>query len=173
MNPNHNFNRILRLLIITITFFPLAVFAQEEAVTSSGRVVILNPDNTWAYKNVVDTAQSESLDIAQINNDSTSVAKPKKARGYTENSTGFQGFLKPELILPSLPDRAEGTYHFRVKINKEGFVKEVVTIVRGPHGTAEQIMRNTITKLKYLPDGSLVPNLTEGIIRIVVGPTGQ
>jgi hypothetical protein len=174
MSQKQNFSRILRSLLVLGTLLPFAASAQEEAVTSSGKVVILNPDNTWAYKAVaVDTVEADSSVVAEVTSDSTSSPAPKKAKGYTENSTGFQGFLKPEIILPTLPERADGVYQFRVKINKEGFVKEVVTVVRGPHGQAEQLMRNTITKLKYLPDGSLVPNLTEGIIKISVGGDGK
>jgi hypothetical protein len=148
---------------------PLAGFAQEEAVTTGGKTVLLFPDNTWKYKPLVvaETSVDSTLVVDSV---ATVVTKPEKHKVYNDTSTGFKGFMKPELKLPVLPQRSEGLYGFKVKVNKEGFVKEVVTILRGPNGDAEKVIRNTITRLKYLPDGSIVPPLTEGVIKVTVPP---
>jgi hypothetical protein len=143
---------------------PITLWAQEEAVTSDGKVVLLYPDSTWKLKV-----------IASISSDSTftdTLTTPKPVRElpkeYAEVSTGFKGFLKPELKVPKLPEISQGVYEFRVKVNKEGFVKEVVTLQRGVNGQAETMMRQAITRMKFLPDGSITPPLTEGIIKLTV-----
>lgn len=153
---------------------PLAALAQEEAVTQNGKTVLLYSDNTWKFKEeLADTVNYDTAAIETASADSTAAPAPKKPKGYSDKATGFRGFLIPELTLQDLPDRAEGVYEFKVKINKEGYVKEIVTMVRGPHGQAEQLMRNTIMRLKFLPDGSIVPPLTEGTIRITVSADHQ
>ena len=156
---------------ILFLLLPLAGFAQEEAVTSSGKTVLLYPDNTWKYK--VQNADSVGTDSTAFTAaDSTVIPAPqKKSKIYSDLATGFRGFLKPEIKLPALPEQWEGTYVFRVKVNKEGFVKEVTTTQRGPNGQAEVVMRSAITKLKFMPDGSVVAPLTEGTIRISVPET--
>ncbi len=148
---------------ILVLLLPLIGFAQEEATTSSGKTVILYPDSTWKVKLEVNdtTALSEIDSIATI-------PKAEKPKNYSEVATGFKGFLKQELKLPALPEQSSGVYGFKVMVNKDGEVKQVVTMERGPNGAAEGIMRNAITKLKFLPDRSLVPPLTEGTIRITV-----
>jgi hypothetical protein len=156
-----------RLIGILILLSPFTGFAQEEAVTSSGKVVLLYPDSTWKVKPEVQVQANDSTF-----SDSVAIAKPEKQRKvYSDTATGFRGFLKPELKLPLLPEQWEGTYVFRVKVNKEGYVREVTTTQRGPNGQAETVMRNTITKLKFMPDGSVVAPLTEGTIRISVPTT--
>ena len=153
-----------KIVFIFLSLLPLAGFAQEEAVTSSGKTVLLYPDSTWRYK----LQGIDSAAYAAMQTDSTAIHPPNKSKIYSDLSTGFRGFLKPEIKLPPLPEQWEGTYVFRVKVNKEGFVKEVTTTQRGPNGQAEAVMRNVITKLKYMPDGSVVPPLTEGTIQISV-----
>jgi hypothetical protein len=162
-----------KLILILILITPLTVFAQEEAVTSDGKVVLLFPDSTWRYKvQVTDSVGMDSTAYANGEMDSVATPAPKQNKVYSDIATGFRGFLKPKLNLPPLPEQWEGTYAFRVKVNKEGFVKEVVTTLRGPNGQAEAVMRNTITKMKFMPDGSVVAPLTEGVIQISV-PEGK
>jgi hypothetical protein len=161
-----------KIIGILILLMPLTVSAQEEAVTSSGKTVLLFPDSTWKLKLQNDAPELQGKDSTSTGNDTLAVAKPEKSKGYSDASTGFIGFLKPELKLPALPEQSDGIYEFRVKVNKEGYVKEVVTLKRGNNGQAEALMRKAITELKYRPNGSAVPPLTEGIIRISV-PSGK
>src|SRR5688572_14451312 len=97
---------------ILILLLPLTGFAQEEAVTSSGKVVLLYPDSTWKLK-VVQNNDSIQGDTVVV------TPKPEKRKIYADTATGFKGFLKPELRLPTLPEQSEGVYVFRVKVNKE------------------------------------------------------
>jgi hypothetical protein len=158
-------------LICALMFaLPLTALAQEEAVTTSGKTVLLFPDNTWKLKPLVATEIAN--DSTVVDSVAVAVVKPEKHKIYSDTSTGFKGFMKPEIKWPVLPERSEGVYSFKVKVNKQGFVKEVVTILLGPNGDAVQVMRSTITKLKYLPDGSIVPPLTEGVIKVTV-PAGH
>jgi hypothetical protein len=151
------------ILGILISVLPLIGFAQEEAITSSGVTVLLYPDSTWKVK--LATTDSTHIDTLAV-----IPPKPEKHKLYSDTATGFKGFLKPELKLPSLPEQSEGVYGFRVKVNKDGYVKEVITMQRGPNGQAESVMRNAITRMKFMPDGSIVPPLTEGFIRISIPP---
>lgn len=164
-----------KLFFAFIVVSPLTLFAQEEAVTSDGKVVLLFADNTWKYKPISsDSVSSDSTAMADFgdpNNSSTVASTAKKSKIYSDSISGFRGFLKPELKLSTLPEQSEGLYVFRVKINKEGLVREVTTTQRGPNGQAEAVMRNSITKMKFMPNGSVVAPLTEGTIRITV-PTG-
>ncbi|HEY0743310.1 MAG TPA: hypothetical protein VGD40_17705 [Chryseosolibacter sp.] len=156
-----------RLLTTLVILLPFASVAQEEAMTSTGRVVILYPDSTWKLKPAVpDVVSVDSATHAQ----DTIVAAPKVEvpKQFSESSTGFKGFQKPPLKLANLPEMSDGVYQFKVKVNKEGIVKEVVTLQRGPNGEAEIMMRNAITRLKFLWDNSIVPPLTEGVIKITV-----
>jgi hypothetical protein len=147
-------------ITVLMLLLPLAGLAQEEAVTAGGKIVLLFPDSTWKLKVIVsDSTVSDSVEVAPR------VEKPKE---YVETSSGFKGFLKPELKMSQLPEISQGVYEFRVKVNKEGYVKEVITLQRGVNGQAETLMRQAITKMKFLPDGSIVPPLTEGIIRLTV-----
>jgi hypothetical protein len=148
-----------KIVGILILLLPLTGFAQEEAVTSSGKTVVLYPDSTWKLK-------PQNIDSTYI--DTLAIPKPEKHKVYSDTATGFKGFLKPDLKLPTLPDQSDGIYEFRVKVNKEGYVKEITTLKRGPNGLAEQFMRNAITKMKFMPNGSFVPPLTEGVIRISI-----
>jgi hypothetical protein len=159
-----------KIIGILILLLPLTASAQEEAITSSGKTVLLFPDSTWKLKLPANAPELQSKDSTST--DSLTTPSPEKYKGYTDTSTGFRGFLKPELKLPVLPDQSEGIYEFRVKVNKEGYVKEVITLKRGNNGQAEVLMRKVITELKYKPNGSAVPPLTEGIIRILV-PSGK
>jgi hypothetical protein len=154
-----------KIVCILILILPLTGFAQEEAVTASGKTVLLYPDSTWKLKPLLQNTDT-------TRNDTLAIPKPEKHKVYSDTSTGFKGFLKPEFKVPALPERSHGVYEFRVKVNKEGFVREITTTLRGPNGEAEKLMRAAITKLKYRPDGSVVPPLTEGIIRISV-PVGK
>lgn len=158
-----------RLVILTLFLLPFTVSAQEEAVTKSGKVVVLFADNTWKFKPEPDSIPADSATASADGYiDSTAIAPPKKVKMYSDSMSGFKGFLKPELKLPALPEQSEGIYGFRVKLNKEGWVKEVLTIQRGPNGEADRIMRNAISRMKFMPDGSVLPVLTEGIVRITV-----
>lgn len=152
-----------KIISILLLFQTLTGSAQEEAITSDGRTVLLYPDSTWKLK-----LQVQSTDSTQ--NDTLALPIPEKHKVYSDSSTGFKGFLKPEIKLPTLPDQSEGIYEFRVKVNKAGYVKELTTTQRGPNGETEKVLRNAITKLKYRPDGSIVPPLTDGIIRISIPP---
>lgn len=153
-----------KLLAILILLFPLTTLAQEEAVTSSGQTVLLFPDSTWKLK-------VQPSDSTYSDTDSLAIATPEpvKVKIYSDTLRGFKGFLRPELKLPTLPDQSEGIYEFRLKINKEGFVKEITTLKRG-NGIAEQAMRNAIIKMKFTHNGQFVPPLTEGFIRIAIPP---
>lgn len=154
-------NQMFKNLLLSLALLPpLFSNAQIEAVTADGKTFLLFPDSTWKVKSfaIADSAAT----------DTTNIAIPEKAKEYVETSSGFKGFLKPELKLPSLPEVSQGVYEFRVKVNKEGIVKEVVTLQRGVNGQAETLMRQSITKMKFLPDGSIVPPLTEGIIKFTV-----
>lgn len=157
-----------RIICILIWLLPVTVLAQEEAVTSSGKVVLLFPDSTWKLK---------KTEIAAIAGDSTQVdslaiPKPEKVvKQYSDTTFGFKGFLKTqELKISTLPEYSEGVYEYRAKVNKEGFVKEVITMKRGPNGQTDQILRNAILRFKFRPDGSIVAPLTEGTFRITVPP---
>lgn len=153
----------------TILILPFIAQAQEEAVTANGKTVILFPDSTWKLKPEVIVADATaSADTLGVPTDSVSAPKPELPKQFTETATGFKGFLKPELKLSNLPEMSDGVYQFKVKVNKLGIVKEVVTLQRGPNGEAEIMMRNAITKLKFLWDNSIVPPLTEGVIKITV-----
>lgn len=157
----------LRLLATLLFALPFTSFAQEEAVTSTGRVVILYPDSTWRLK--PDAADVAAADSSAVGQDSVVTApKVEPPKQFSETSTGFKGFQKPPLKLANLPEMSDGVYQFKVKVNKEGVVKEVVTLQRGPNGEAEILMRNAITRLKFLWDNSIVPPLTEGVIKITV-----
>lgn len=158
-----------RILIFIILICPFAAFAQEEAVTASGKTVLLFPDSTWKLKPVaVAVTDASPVDSLAAGIDSVAAPKPELPKQFTETATGFKGFLKPELKLGNLPEMSDGVYQFKVKVNKQGIVKEVVTLQRGPNGEAEIMMRNAITKLKFLWDNSIVPPLTEGVIKITV-----
>src|SRR5688572_19553114 len=137
-----------KLVGILILILPLTGFAQEEAVTASGKTVLLFPDSTWKLK-----PQPQLQDTDTTRTDTLAIPKPEKHKVYSDTSTGFKGFLKPEFKVPTLPDRSHGVYEFRVKVNKEGFVREITTTLRGPNGEAEKVLRAAITKLKYRPDG--------------------
>lgn len=160
-----------RLVLLPLFLLPLYLFAQEEAVTKSGKTVLLFPDNTWKLKVENDSIAADSAAVSEVTTDTTIVVPPsKKAKIYSDSTWGFKGFLKSELRLPSLPAQSEGTYVFRVKVNKDGWVKEVLTTQRGPNGEADRAMRNAIARMKFMPDGSILPVLTEGMIRITVPP---
>jgi hypothetical protein len=166
------FNPMLKK-IFSLVFFtlPFIAFAQEEATTSSGKTVLLFPDSTWKLKPETVVADNTSADSLGITSDSVAVVvaqKPDAPKQFSESATGFKGFLKPELKISNLPEQSDGVYQFKVKVNKQGQVKEVVTLQRGPNGEAEIMMRNAIAKLKFLWDNSIVPPLTEGTIKIVV-----
>jgi hypothetical protein len=156
-------HKIVKKIAYLITFLlPSIAFAQEEAVTASGKTVILFPDSTWKMKPEMfdsDSVLADSLTIKQ---------KIEKPKTYRDTLTGFKGFMKPEMKVLTLPEQSYGLYEFRVKVNKQGFVKEVITLKRGVNGDAERMMRDAITRMKFLPDGSIVPPLTEGIVRVVV-----
>jgi hypothetical protein len=161
-----------KVVCLLFLILPFMVQAQEEAVTASGKTVLLFPDSTWKIKPEVilaDATPIDSLEVAE--NDSVIAPKPEVAKQFRETATGFKGFQKPELKLPNLPEMSEGVYQFKVKVNKQGIVKEVVTMQRGPNGEAEIMMRNAISKLKFLWDNSIIPPLTEGIIKITVPAT--
>jgi hypothetical protein len=156
-------NQMIRKLVSVVLFaLPTIVHAQEEAITASGKTVILFPDSTWKLK-------PQAFDSDSVLADSLTI-KPKieKPKNYTDTLTGFKGFLRPQMKVLPLPEQSYGLYEFRVKVNKQGFVKEVITLKRGINGDAERMMRDAIAKLKFLPDGSIVPPLTEGIVRVVV-----
>lgn len=163
-----------KTICLSILILPFVAFGQEEAVTASGKTVLLFPDSTWKLKPEAPVAVAESEEAAPIDsltmsNDSSIVApKPAAPKHFKETSTGFKGFQKPELKLPNLPEMSDGVYQFKVKVNKQGVVKEVVTMQRGPNGEAEIMMRNAISKLKFMWDNSIVPPLTEGVIKITV-----
>jgi hypothetical protein len=159
---------LTKISFTLILLFPILVFAQEEATTLSGKVVLLFPDGTWKYR-------VEKIDSALVSSDSTVVdslasAKPEvKVKQYSDTVIGFKGFLKTkQLVIPSLPDYSDGLYEYRVKVNKEGYVKEVITMKRGPNGQTDGILRNAIYKFKLRPDGSIVAPLTEGTIRFII-----
>jgi hypothetical protein len=157
---------------LLMSVWAFASYAQEEAVTSSGKVVLLFADNTWKFKEVIaDSVQSDSIQTAAAPDSTAGNALPREAKIYRDSVSGFRGFLRPELKLPSLPEQSEGYYEFRVKVNREGIVKEVTTTKRGPNGQTETVIRNTITRMRFRHDNSVVPPLTEGIIRITV-PAG-
>lgn len=154
------------VIVLIVVFFPVAAFAQEEAVTSSGKVVLLFPDSTWKLKRVevTDSAASDSTAI-----DSLMIPKKPFVKQYSDTTFGFKGFLKiQQFKLPELPEYSDGLYEYRVKINKEGFVKEVITMKRGPNGATDQVIRNAIYKFKFRPDGSIVAPLTEGTFRVII-----
>lgn len=156
-------NPLSKVFITACAFLiPFATLAQEEAITASGKTVILFPDSTWKLK-------PEKFDSDTVLADSLTI-KPKieKPKNYTDTLTGFKGFLKPEMKVLTLPEQSLGLYEFRVKVNKQGFVKEVITLKRGINGDAERMIRDAIARMKFLPDGSVVPPLTEGIVRVVV-----
>jgi hypothetical protein len=155
-----------KIIVILILVLPCAVFAQEEAVTSSGKVVLLYPDSTWKLKKL----PAELAVTDSTSTDSLAMIKPEKVvKQYNDTIIGFKGFLKTqELKIPSLPEYSDGLYEYRVKVNKEGYVKEVITMKRGPNGGTDQVLRNAIYKFKLRPDGSIVAPLTEGLIRITV-----
>lgn len=166
MNRLSTKNDFLKVISFLILSLPLTSFAQEEAITSSGKVVLLFPDSTWKLKVV---AQQTSKDSVQ--NDSLVAKKPEKqVKAYTDTATGFKGFMRPPLRLPALPEQSQGVYEFRLKIDKEGYVKEVITTHHGPNGQAESVMRNALTRLKFMHNGSAVPPLTDGMFRIIVPP---
>lgn len=162
---------IKRTLILLIGLYPFAALAQEEAVTASGKTVLLFPDSTWKLKPLAAVVTEETpIDTLAAGIDSVAAPKTEAPKQFTETATGFKGFLKPELKLGNLPEMSDGVYQFKVKVNKQGIVKEVVTLQRGPNGEAEIMMRNAITKLKFIWDNSIVPPLTEGVIKITVPP---
>ena len=158
-----------RIIWILIWLLPFTVIAQEEAVTSSGKVVLLFPDSTWKLKKI-ENVQASAGDSTQV--DSLAIPKPEKVvKQYSDTTFGFKGFLKTqELKISALPEYSEGVYEYRAKVNKEGFVKEVITMKRGPNGQTDQILRNSILRFKFRPDGSIVAPLTEGTFRITVPP---
>lgn len=167
-------NPMLKNLVCLLIFIlPFVAHAQEEAVTANGKTVLLFPDSTWKLKpeapaEGVAVADAAPLDSLSLPNDSIVAPKPEAPKQFKETVTGFKGFQKQELKLPNLPEMSDGVYQFKVKVNKQGIVKEVVTMQRGPNGEAEIMMRNAISKLKFMWDNSIVPPLTEGVIKITV-----
>ena len=161
-----------RILGVALVVVPFMVSAQEEAVTASGKTVLLFSDSTWKLKPLIaeiTEATSLASDTSAVAYDSIVVAaKPDAPKQFTETSTGFKGFMKPELKLPNLPAMSDGVYQFRLKVNKQGMVKEVVTLQRGPNGETEIMIRNAITRMKFIWDNSIVPPLTEGVIKVTV-----
>src|SRR5687767_13959642 len=113
-----------KIVAILILLLPLTTFAQEEAITSSGKTVVLYPDNTWKFKEL-ESSDSTVTDSTSV--DSLALPKPEKPKLYSDTTIGFRGFLKTqELNLSNLPEYSEGVYEYRVKVNKEGYVKEVI-----------------------------------------------
>jgi hypothetical protein len=154
-------------ILFLFLVIPFVLRAQEEAVTASGKVVLLFPDSTWKVKKI---AGEDPIVNDSTQTDSLAMVKPeKKVKQYNDTIIGFKGFLKTqEINIPALPEFSDGIYEYRVKVNKEGWVKEVITTKRGPNGGTDQVIRNAIYKFKLRPDGSIVAPLTEGVIRITV-----
>lgn len=157
-----------KTICLSIFIIPFVAQAQEEAVTANGKTVLLFPDSTWKLKPEIVVADVTPVDSLAVAGDSIVAPKPEAPKQFSETASGFKGFLKPELKLPNLPQMSDGVYQFKVKVNKQGIVKEVVTLQRGPNGEAEILMRNAISKLKFIWDNSIVPPLTEGVIKITV-----
>ena len=156
---------IKSFLVFVILLFPLVGFSQEEAVTSSGKVVLLFPDSTWKLKRM-EVTDSTANDSAGT--DSLAIPKPL-VKQYSDTTIGFKGFLKTQQFkLPALPEYSDGLYEYRVRINKEGYVKEIITMKRGPNGATDQVIRNAILNFKFRPDGSIVAPLTEGTFRVII-----
>jgi hypothetical protein len=154
-----------RLFGLILSISTVVAYAQEEAVTSSGKVVLLFPDSTWKLKRVEvpDSAASDSTAL-----DSLVIRKPM-VKQYSDTTFGFKGFLKiQQFKLPPLPEYSDGLYEYRVKINKAGDVKEVITMKRGPNGATDQLIRSAIYNFKFRPDGSIVAPLTEGTFRVII-----
>ena len=59
-----------RILIIMLALFTSASYAEREAVTDSGAVVILNDDNTWSYKHSYKKPAASKLQLKSKENDS-------------------------------------------------------------------------------------------------------
>ena len=78
--------------------------------------------------------------------------------------TGFNGFEKPVIQAPDLPDESYGVYEFSVKVDDEGYVVQVNVIQRGLSLEAERRLKAAIQKLRFPPIGSNLPEQSEGKI---------
>ncbi len=64
--------------------------------------------------------------------------------------TGFEGFEKPTINKPEIPNESYGTYSFRVKVSKEGEVVSIVPITKGISLEAERIFKQTIETTEFI-----------------------
>jgi len=86
--------------------------------------------------------------------------------------TGFEGFEKPTISKPEIPNESYGTYSFSVKVSKEGEVVSIKPITKGISLEEERIFKQTIENTEFVAKASILPAESEGIItfRVIAPP---
>lgn len=80
-------------LLLICSLFSLSVIAQQRAITSTGREVILNDDGTWKYASEVEDAS----DTVSISVNATVFAKKKEATFLVKSSMAdFGVYIDPK-----------------------------------------------------------------------------
>ena len=87
--------------------------------------------------------------------------------------SGFEGFERPSISKPEIPNESYGTYSFSVKVSKEGEVVSIKPITKGISLEAERIFKKTIENTEFISKVSNLPAESEGIItfKVVAPPT--
>ena len=91
--------------------------------------------------------------------------KPGGGAGGVSTS-GLKGFKWPAISVPTMPEGSYGSYEFVLKVDDKGDVISVNPVKRGLSLEAERILRDYIQKLIFEPEGSNLPDISEGKITI-------
>jgi protein TonB len=84
--------------------------------------------------------------------------------------SGFDGFDRPDIVKPEIPEDSYGTYEFLVKVNSQGDIEKITTKTRGIGLEAENIFKKLIQNLDFTPNKSSMPAFSEGTITFRVVP---
>ena len=85
--------------------------------------------------------------------------------------SGFEGFERPKINPPNVPEESYGTYVFIVTVNSEGEIEKIKPENRGLSLEAENIFKKLIQNTEFTPLNSNLPAHSEGRItfKIVAG----
>jgi len=84
--------------------------------------------------------------------------------GNGPSVTGFDGFEKPVIVTPELPDGAFGVYEFTVRVDDQGEIVEIKTTQRGLSIDAEKKLKEAILRAQFIPKGDNTRPFSEGKI---------
>jgi periplasmic protein TonB len=87
--------------------------------------------------------------------------------------SGFEGFDRPNIAKPEIPNESYGTYKFKVKVSKEGEVISIQSLIKGSNPEAERIFRTAIENTEFIAKVSNLKEQVEGTItfKVVAPPT--